>query len=138
MPITGKTIPPPRTGAIVGRRQKTTLGLVQQLTRVSGGRGTVWTPGGPFIAPPGVILRGGVTGSGGIPAYSAGTLTGADVTEATISLTSITSATWATTATVFTGFNLSSNAVAANTNTLYALLWNIWICVWEDCPPPSS
>src|SRR4029077_13731214 len=121
-------------GAHISKRQKTTIGLVEQLSRVSGGRGVVWEPGGPFIAPPGTLFKAGVTGSSGIPAYSSGALTGKDVAEAIIVLSSSDPylAGFTATSKTFVGFNLSSQAVAANTNTLYALFWGLWICIWED------
>ena len=136
MPTFGKRLPLAPFGTRLPRRNKALLDQVQQMTRVSGsGPGVVWTPAGPFFRDAGQQFRTGVTPEDGIPAFDGTTLYSATITDASISLnaTDPTTATWATTSSTFDGFNLSSQPVSGNANTIYMYLWNAWVCVWEDC-----
>ena len=114
--------------------------FLEQLAHLRGGRGTLWTPFGPQITQPGLSLRMGITGSDGIPAASGGAQSGdtnlgysADVGDCYITITQRGSAVLTAGQSTFDGYNLSTSAVAANTNTIYMFLWNAWICIWEDC-----
>lgn len=108
--------------------------LLDQLAKLRGGRGVVWAPFGPQILQPGTQFRIGQTDSGGIPARNGNTLGYSDgVSEVYVTLNGPGNATIHTNDLAFEGFNLSSSAIAGNAYTIYALIWNIWICIWEDC-----
>jgi hypothetical protein len=116
-----------------GRELNASLELIEKLSRVSGGKGTTWTPAGPLLARDGSILRLGVTGAGGVDARDGDAFSGADVSDASLSFTSATQLRLQTWSTTFTGFNLSSGAIAGNALTIWALLLGAWVCIWEDC-----
>jgi hypothetical protein len=119
--------------------------LLDKLSRLRGGRGTFSTPFGPMVAQPGTGFRIGITSSSGIPAGSGYSATGditlgyaADVSDCYVSLTQPGTATVVITSQDFDGYNLSSSAVAGNALTIYMWLWNMWICIWEDCSQSGS
>ena len=115
--------------------------LLTQLSKLRGGRGTFWTPFGPQIDQPSSgIFRVGITGSDGIPATnesegSGSTTLGysADVSDCYIAVSQPGTAILTVTGQDFDGYNLSSQPVGPNAITIYMFLWNIWICIWEDC-----
>jgi hypothetical protein len=119
--------------------------LLQQISRLRGGRGTLWAPFGPGIAQPGTDFRVGITGSDGIPAGS-GTGSGpitlgysSDVQDCWIQIQSPGQATLmiSPSSANFEGYNLSIQPVQPSTITIYTRLWGIWVCTWEDCPQTS-
>ena len=137
MPI-GRRLPRPPSGAQLPARQREAMAMLERLSRIRGGRGTMQTPAGPFIAQPGVPIRIGMTPSGGIPAASGSTFTAVNVADCSIVLNSTYRATLQTWDTTFPGFNLSQQPAAGDTLTLYELLWGIWVCTWEECPTSGS
>jgi hypothetical protein len=91
-------------------------------------------PMGTMVGATGVVFKAGTTPSSGIPGRAGGTITGVTIAEAAFVLSGTTTAT--TTAVspgTFVGFNLSSQPVSGSAMTLYALIWGMWICIWEDC-----
>lgn len=139
-PISGKRLPRLPFGTMVPRATKAVLDQVQQVSRVGGGSGVMWMPGGPQFMDPIEPFRLGVTPSGGIPAFDGTTLSSATIQSAYILLdqSDTTQATWNQDASSsFLGFNLSSDAVAGNANTIYLWFADIWICIWEDCNTSS-
>jgi hypothetical protein len=121
--------------------------LLDELSRLRGGRGTFWTPFGPQVAQPGTGFRVGITGSDGIPAGSGSSGSGpitlgysSDVQDCWIQITQPGQATLmiSDSSANFDGYNLSSSAVAPQAITIYMWLWNCWICIWEDCRSSGS
>lgn len=127
--------------------------LLERLANFRGGHQTVWSPAGPLLGREGTLIRLGMTGSQqsggqavGIPAKDSNGIYGADVTDASLIVSAWDSSTSPPTYTAqlqtwstrFQGFNLSSQPVAANTLTIYELLWGLWVCTWEDCPASSG
>ena len=119
--------------------------LLTQLSRLRGGRGTLWAPFGPGIAQPGTNFRIGMTGDDGIPAAaqadgeSSGTIQlgySDEISDCWIQVTQPGQAVVmiSDASANFEGYNLSSNDVQPNTFTMYMMLWSVWVCVWEDCP----
>jgi hypothetical protein len=116
--------------------------LLTELSKMRGGRGTIWTPFGPQFAQPGTPFRVGITGSDGIPASSgaggSGPITlgySSDVQDCWIQVDQPGQATLmiSDSSANFDGYNLSSSPVSGQAITIYLLLWNVWVCIWEDC-----
>jgi hypothetical protein len=131
--LVGKRPPRPPSVTRMGRRQRSTLNILEQMTRLQGGRGMVWTPGGPAIPQPGTDVRIALTGSGGIRARMGSTLGSATVTEYTISQTSPTDATITATPTTFVAFNYSGTPVGAGKFCVVRLTWGLWLVVSAEC-----
>src|SRR5208337_4859545 len=132
--IHGKQLPnyPPST--LVGKRGRDLGTMLAALNRVSSPRGVQLGPMGPQLVPNGTTVRFGMTGSGGIPARGGGSMTSGEVEEYSLNFSSDTTISFADSGVAFDGYNLSSQAVAANTFTIFFLLWGFWVCIWEDCP----
>lgn len=118
--------------------------LLTQVSRLRGGRGTFWAPFGPNQSQPGTAFRIGITGADGIPAAgtpedeSSGTIQlgySSDVADCWIQVQQPGQAILmiSDSSANFDGYNLSTQSVAANATTIYMWLWNVWICIWEDC-----
>lgn len=132
--FTGKHPPPLPPNVPVGRRQAEVLRTVEQLSRLQGGRGATWTPGGLFLDQPGTDIRLGQTGSGGITVMSGSTLGHGTVTEAYLKQTGLTTVTIGVSTNTYTAFNLSaSQSVAATKYVICRLMWDVWVVIWADC-----
>ena len=117
--------------------------LLTQLARIRGGRGTFWAPFGPNQAQPGTSFRVGITGGDGIPAAGpgmegSGTIQlgySSDISDCWVQLSQPGQATLmiSDSSANFEGYNLSSQPVAGGATTIYMWLWNVWLCIWEDC-----
>jgi hypothetical protein len=132
--IPGKTLPRlPSGSGRVPERQKMLVDVVQQLSRVSSPQGATWTTSGLYLTPPGAVFMPGQTGDDGIPAFDGTNLTGSTVTQAVLSFVDPNTLTWGLTDNTFIGFNLSTQDVQPNVNTIFVMLMGFWVCVWEDC-----
>jgi hypothetical protein len=110
--------------------------IVEQLGKLRGGGGSIWTPAGPFFNQPGIPYRLGLTGADGVPARNPSTgLLGnsSDVSDATLAITTPSQIALTPLDTTFTAYNLSGGAVGANTTVICWLLFGLWIVMWEDC-----
>lgn len=133
--FTGKRPPRPPASARIPRRQRAALDILEQLTRLQGGRGTMWTPAGPFIQQPGTQFRIGQTTGSGITARSGATLGFGTVNEASLTTTAPTAATIGAGGGSFTAFNFAAAAIG-NTAPKYVvctLLWGLWVVTSAEC-----
>lgn len=133
--FTGKRPPRPPASARIPRRQRAALDILEQLTRLQGGRGTMWTPAGPFIQQPGTQFRIGQTSGSGITARSGTTLGFGDVAEVSLATTGPTAATLSSNGVTFTAFNFSAGAIGdtAAKYVVCCLLWGLWVVISAEC-----
>jgi hypothetical protein len=138
--VTGKRIPKQTRGRPISAKNiNAAAPWIERLTRGRGAPGSIWLPGGPMQAMPGIILRPGMTDQSGIPAretagrkllgYSA---TVSEVAWEYFGPGRVTYNEY--TSTMFDGYNLSQQPVAGTTLCLFAYILDVWICIWEDCP----
>src|SRR5271154_3977062 len=102
MPIPGKHPPRRPVAGMIGLRQKRTLDIVEQLSRVAGGRGVTWTPFGPAFVPSGTSIKMGISPAGGISKISGSIVASGEVAEAQLDVTTPTSASFVSIPSTFT------------------------------------
>ncbi len=141
MPSFGRRLPLPPPSLKMSTRQKAMTHQLEQLTRISGAQGVMWTPGGPSIVQPGLQFRFGLTGPSGIPAATPikpKTLTedeapgvpgiSKDVISVTITFSDTTNGemkSWPDSK--FTGVNCLTSAIPGNTTIPFFLINDLWI-----------
>ena len=132
----GKLLKPFRPGSTISARAlNAPHRMLEQVSRLQGGRGVMWTPGGPFIQQPGLLFRLGNTYSTGIPARTSSTLgTDNQVADVWIEVSAPDTADLRSSTSKFRAFNMSSQPVQPLTYVICAYMWNLWIVIWEDCP----
>jgi hypothetical protein len=133
MGIFGKHPPRPPVAGTVGLRQKRTLDIVEQLSRIGGGRGITWTPFGPGITQPGTAVKIGRTPAGGIPGRVGGVLGQAVVAEWQIAEYDPSTTTISALPSSFTAVNYSATPVGANKYCVCSLLWGVWVVISAEC-----
>ena len=127
--FTGKHPAIPPWGLILDRSQRDVIRLLERMTRLQGGSGTVQWQGATSLAQPPVKVRFAQVDSGGITARSGTALGFGDVTEQTIATSAPTTTAIAATPNVFTAFNLDTTAIAPTTYVTLEELWGLWVVI---------
>ena len=118
--------------------------VLEQLSRIQGGRGVMQTPAGPLMGRDGALYRLGVCAGISARVVPQGqtspdgtTIAAGLANDASIDLTSADAATIRVQQTSFPAWNLSQQPITTGSLIICTWMFELWIVTWEDCPTPT-